>query len=113
MILILVCLRLNVLVNNFSVMLGRSHRSLGITSTFGGKYVLLRDTTRRPESGSNPRPLDPESEVLTTRPARPLNLGNDINTKDYLGDAPFGFCINNVDKMLTDDKKGSCLLSTE
>ena len=29
-------LMLNVLVNNFSVMLGRSHRFLGITSTFGG-----------------------------------------------------------------------------
>ena len=25
-------------------------------------------TTRRPEWGSNPQPLDPESEVLTTRP---------------------------------------------
>ena len=30
----LVDLILNVLVNNFSVMLGRSHRFLGITSTF-------------------------------------------------------------------------------
>ena len=47
-------LMLNVSVNNFSVMLGRSHRFLGITSTFGGKYVLLKDTTRRPEWGSNP-----------------------------------------------------------
>ena len=66
---------LNVPVNNFSVMLGRSHRFLGITSTLGGgggKYVLLKDTTRRPEWGSNPRPLDPESEVSTTRPPRPL-----------------------------------------
>ena len=26
--------------------------------------------TRRPEWGSNPRPHDPESEVLTTRPPR-------------------------------------------
>ena len=32
-ILFLVCLKLNVPVNNFSVMLGRSHRFLGITST--------------------------------------------------------------------------------
>ena len=31
----LVDLILNVSVNNFSVMLGRSHRFLGITSTFG------------------------------------------------------------------------------
>ena len=29
------CLILNVPVNNFSFMLGRSHRFLGITSTFG------------------------------------------------------------------------------
>ena len=33
---------LNVPVNNFSVMLGRGHRFLGITSTFGGKYVNQR-----------------------------------------------------------------------
>ena len=49
----LVCLMLNIPVNNFSIMLGRSHRFLGITSTFGGKYVLLKDTTRRPEWGMN------------------------------------------------------------
>ena len=58
-------LMLNVPVNNFSVMLGRSQRFLGITSTFWGKYVLIKDTTRRPEWGSSPQPLDPESEVLT------------------------------------------------
>ena len=58
---------LNVSVNNFSVMLGRSHRFLGITGTFfffffflggggggGGKFVFLKDATRRPEWGSNP-----------------------------------------------------------
>ena len=51
---------------------GRSHHFLCINSTFlGCKYVLLKDTTRRPEWGSNSRPLDPESEVLTTRPPRP------------------------------------------
>ena len=37
----------------------------------GCQYVLLKDTTRRPEWGSNPRPLDPESKVLNTRPPRP------------------------------------------
>ena len=37
----------------------------------GGGYVLLKDTTRRLEWGSNPRLLNPESEVLTTRPPRP------------------------------------------
>ena len=56
---------LDVPVNNFPVMLGRSQHFLGITSTLtgggGGKYVLLKDTTRRPEWGSNP---DPESEVF-------------------------------------------------
>ena len=36
LIILLVCLMLNVPVNYFSVMLGRSHRFLGITSTFGG-----------------------------------------------------------------------------
>ena len=54
-------LMLNIPVNNFSVMLGWSHRFLGITSTFslgggggGGKYVLLKDITWGPEWGSNP-----------------------------------------------------------
>ena len=64
-------LMLNVPVNTFSVMLGRSHRFLYITSILGCKYALLKDTTRRPEWGSNPRLLDPESVVLTTRPPRP------------------------------------------
>ena len=41
----------------------------------GGKYVFLKDTPRRPEWGSSPRPLDPESEVFTTRPPRPLCRG--------------------------------------
>ena len=52
-ILFLVCSKLKIPVNNFSVMLGWSHRFLGITSTFGGggggKHVLLKDTTQRPE----------------------------------------------------------------
>ena len=84
-----VCLMLNIPVNNFSVMLGQSHRFLGITSTFlGGKYVLLKDTTQRPELVLSPRPLDPESEVLTTRPPRPRGstceneqIGADLITK--------------------------------
>ena len=71
-------LMLNVPVNNFSGMLGRSHRFLGIASTLGGgggggEYVFLKGTTRRPDWGSNPRLLDPEFEVLTTRPSRPLS----------------------------------------
>ena len=52
----LVCLMRNVRVNIFSVMLGRSHRLLGITEIFflwgGGKYVLLKNTTRQTEWGS-------------------------------------------------------------
>ena len=38
--------RLNVPVNNFSVMSGRSQRFLGFTSAVGSKCVLLEDTTR-------------------------------------------------------------------
>ena len=41
----LVHLILKVLVNNFTVMLGRGHRFLGITSTFGSKFVLLKHIT--------------------------------------------------------------------
>ena len=45
----------NVPVNNFSVMLRRSHLFLGITSTFlGSKCLLLKETTHRPGRGSNP-----------------------------------------------------------
>ena len=59
----LVVLRLKVPVNNFSVMSGRSHRFLGILSTFRGVNVsLLKDTRQR--KVSNPRPLAPESEAL-------------------------------------------------
>ena len=68
----LVCLMLYVPANNFSVVLGRSHHFLGITSTFWGKYVLFKNATRQPEWGSNPRTL--ESEVLTTRPPRPHQM---------------------------------------
>ena len=38
---------LNVPVNNFSVMLGRSHRFLCITSTLEGKYVLPKDSNTK------------------------------------------------------------------
>ena len=60
-------LMLNVPVNNFSVMLGRSHRFLGITSTFWGLICLAQrhNTATRVA-------LDPESEVLTPTPPRPL-----------------------------------------
>ena len=45
----------NVPVNNFSVMLRRSHLFLGITSTFWGVNVSCsRKQTHRPGRGSNP-----------------------------------------------------------
>ena len=53
----------NVPVNNFSVMLGRSHRFLGIYQYFGELSVLLKDTTRR-SWGSNHGPLPSESDAL-------------------------------------------------
>ena len=43
---------LNVPVNNFSVMLGRSLRFLVLPVLGGGGGVLLKDTTRRPDWGS-------------------------------------------------------------
>ena len=44
---------LNVLVNNFSVMLGQSHRFLGIIPVLlGSKCALLKDTTRFDPSGA-------------------------------------------------------------
>ena len=42
----LVCLMLNVPVNNFSVMLGLSHSFLGITSTFLGLICLAQGHNR-------------------------------------------------------------------
>ena len=54
---------LNVLVNNFSVMLGRSHRFLGITSTFWGEICLAQ--------GHNTATLDPESEVFIHQATAP------------------------------------------
>ena len=61
-------LRLNVLVNNFSVMSGRSQRFLGLTSTVGSECVLLKDTAVPPV---NPGPLDSESDALPLRHRTP------------------------------------------
>ena len=54
-------------------MLGGSHRFLGITSTFGGKYVLLKETARRPDCGSKPPTSGSgvRGDKLTTRPPPP------------------------------------------
>ena len=56
-------------------MLGRSHRFLGITSTFGGVNVPSSRTQHGlTRVGLEPRPLDSESEALTTRPPRSPEL---------------------------------------
>ena len=49
----LVCLKLNVPVNNFSVMLGRSHRFLGISSTLG-VYMSCTRTQHGDRMGLEP-----------------------------------------------------------
>ena len=81
-----VCLRINVLVHNFQSCLDEAIASRVLPVLLGGKYVLLKDTTRRPEWGSNPPPLDPESEMLTTRPPHTLiyNVHVKDNTCTYL-----------------------------
>ena len=60
-------LRLNVPVNNFSVMSGRSQCFLGLTSTAESECVLLKDTTRCRLWGSNQGPLNSESDALPLR----------------------------------------------
>ena len=44
-VMLMIVLRFNVPVNNFSVMSGRSQRFLGLTSTVGSRCALLKDTT--------------------------------------------------------------------
>ena len=51
---------LKVLVNNFSVMLGRSHRFLGITSTFGESVLGLEP----PTSGSGVQGINHQATAL-------------------------------------------------
>ena len=48
-------LRLNIPVNNFSVMSGWSHRFLGITSTFRGVKCLALESDTLPQSHHAPR----------------------------------------------------------
>ena len=85
---ILFVLRLNVQVNNFSVLSGRSQRFLGLTSTVESKCVLLKDTTRCRLWGSNPGPLDSESNALPQRHRAPLQCAfGVIHCKDTFSDA--------------------------
>ena len=65
-------LRLNVPVNNFSVMSGRSHRFLGITSTIRG--VNLAQGHNTAEVGIEPQPLALESEALPLGHRAPLQV---------------------------------------
>ena len=60
----------NVPVNNFSVMLRRSHLFLGITSTFGEKMSLAQGNNTPTRPRIEPGSPDPESDALTTRPVR-------------------------------------------
>ena len=65
----------NVPVNNFSVMLRRSHLFLGITSTFlGSKCLLLKESNTPTRPRIEPGSPDPESDALTIRPVRPPKL---------------------------------------
>ena len=74
-------LRLNVPVNNFSVMSGWSQHFLGLTSTVESYCVLLKDTTQCCQWGSNPGPLNLESDapcynvVIYYRHIKIINLG--------------------------------------
>ena len=60
-------MRLNVPVNKLLVMSGRNQRFLGLTSTVGSLCFLLKDPTRCRLWGSNPGPLDSESDALSLR----------------------------------------------
>ena len=80
-------LRLKVPVNNYSVMSERSQRFLGLSSTVGSYCVLLKDTARCRLWGSNPRPLDSESDALPLRHQVLKNMGRHYS--------------NNVSTMLT------------
>ena len=67
---VLFLLWFNVPVNNFSVMLRRSHLFLGITSTFlGSKCLLLKETNTPTRPRIEPGSPDPESDALTIRHA--------------------------------------------
>ena len=65
----LVHLILNVPVNNFTVMLGRGHRFLGITSTFGEYICLAQGHSIVTRVRSDTRTLASKSDTLTTSPA--------------------------------------------
>ena len=71
-------LRFNVPVNNFSVLLGRSHRFLGIFyQCFSGSKCVFAQGHNTAEVGIEPRPLTPESEALPLcrrAPKRPYRV---------------------------------------
>ena len=77
---------LNIPVNNFSVMLGRSHRFLGITSTFRGVNVFAQGHNIA-EVGIEPLTSPSGVRDSTTRPKRSRS-GNrvSIQNKIYMTD---------------------------
>ena len=64
-------LRINVPVNKFSVMSGRSHRFLGFNQC-SGELICLAQGHRL--WGSNPGPLDSQSDTLPLRHRAPCNI---------------------------------------
>ena len=64
-------------VNNFAVMLRRSHLSLGITSTFGEYMPLAQGNNTPTRPRIDPGSPDPESDALTIRPVRSPSLKKD------------------------------------
>ena len=68
---LLICLVLNVPVNNVTVMLGQGHRFLGITSTFGESICHAKRHNIVTRVRSDTRTLASESDALTTSPAPP------------------------------------------
>ena len=65
-------LMLNIPVNNFSDMSGRSHRFLGITSTFQGVNVFAQGHNTAEVGIGPPHPLASESETLPLGNRAPL-----------------------------------------
>ena len=57
-------LRLNIPVNNFSVMLGWSHHFLGLYYQYFRRIKCLAQGHNMAEIGLEPRPLAPESDAL-------------------------------------------------
>ena len=92
-------LRLNVPVNNFSAMSGRSHRFLGITSTFSGSNYVFDQrhntadvdieppTSRSGVRGSTTRPPRSPKSRPSCGKSRPI-CGNGLRNRPSCGNRP-------------------------